>query len=141
MVVNAAEKNYIHTFAWFRLVRTWGSLRCDDHRGPLPASLKMIAGTMSGTLARTKTSGVGRKREELYLFADSLAYLCCLEWLNQSYDLWMSIGAARDYFLVLPTASLDDVVHMEAQDADCQALSHALLRHLRLDGGRPLCFT
>ena len=68
MVVQVALPVFTWMFAWFWLVRCWAAMRFDDHRGLLPASVKVANGRLTATLVRTKTSGVGKKREELYIY-------------------------------------------------------------------------
>ena len=92
------------------------------------------------TLGRTKTTGIGKKHEELYLYVDAESYFAHPSWLKFGFEIWASSGSEREYLLVLPSPSLDDVIHLEAKCADCQALYAALLRHLRMSDGRPMFF-
>ena len=48
VVVDVNELPFVRTFAWWRLVRAWGSLRFDDHRGLLPSSLRLAMGSLRG---------------------------------------------------------------------------------------------
>ncbi len=43
--------------AWWKLLKVFGTLRFDDHRGLLPESLALGGAALSGKLTRTKTSG------------------------------------------------------------------------------------
>ena len=79
-------------------MRIWGTLRFDDHRGLIPSTLRLVGGSLRGTLARTKTTGAGKKREELYLHVDNECFLLHGDWLPVGLALWQSIGVARDYF-------------------------------------------
>ena len=82
IVVDSSSPKFLRMFAWFRLVRLWACLRFDDHRGLLPQSMRLVSGCLKGTLVRTKTSGPGRRREELYIHVDSAAYLVSPGWLE-----------------------------------------------------------
>ena len=48
--------------SWCRRVRVWACLRFADHRGLLPSSLRMVGGSLGGTLVRSKTTGTGTRR-------------------------------------------------------------------------------
>ena len=81
-------------------------MRFDDHRGLQPKASRLAGGSLRGTLARTKTSGAGKKVEELYLHIDANAWLGQRDWLLVGYALWQYIGSARDSFRVLPFSDM-----------------------------------
>ena len=57
LVVSEAAAPYHRALAWFRLLKVWGCLRTDDHRGLAPTAVNFTAGFLEATLTRTKTSG------------------------------------------------------------------------------------
>ena len=87
---------------------------------------------------RTKTSGDGRKREELYLHIDQQAYVIHSEWLQVGWDLWAPLNMQRDFFLGVPTPDLSSMRVLEAKYSDGQAMSRALLKSLTDEKGEPL---
>ena len=137
-VVDDSLQLYWRLFAWYRLLRVWACLRFDDHRGLLPSSLRLVGGSLRGTLVRSKTTGAGKRREELYLHVDRMAYILESSWLEVGWRLWQRCGTARDYFLLLPTADFTGVIELEASYTDSQACSRALMRKVLLQSGEPL---
>ena len=57
LVIDASKPRFLRMYAWFRLVRIWGALRFDDHRGLVPDRARLVGGPWRATLVRTKTSG------------------------------------------------------------------------------------
>ena len=62
-------------YAWYRVVRRWSAMRFDDHRGMVPQLIRLGAGGPRATLVRTKTTGAGKKKEQLELVVDRMTYL------------------------------------------------------------------
>ena len=138
MVTDTSLLLYWRLFSWYRLLRVWVTLRFDDHRGLLPDTLRMVSGSVRGTLVRTKTSGAGKRREELYLHIDALAYISQPTWHKVGMELWPSVNSPRDYFLMLPSYNFHGVVALEAQYADCQALCNRLHKSILHQDGSPV---
>ena len=86
-------------------------------QGLQPKSLRFREGFLRGTLTRTKTIGSGKKVEELYLHVDREAWLVHSTWLGVGLALWQETGTSPDYFLVLPTAVLQKVIHLKRSRA------------------------
>ncbi len=55
-IVYLSKKNYMRMHAWFKVVKVWGVLRHDDHRGWTTASVRMTRTGLRVTLVRTKNS-------------------------------------------------------------------------------------
>ena len=110
----------------------------DDHEGLQPKPLRLMGRSLRGTLTRTKTTGSGKRVEELYLHVDCNAWLVHSEWLDVGFALWQGVGPSRDDFLVLPTCDMQNVIHLEAQYSDCQGMSRALVERLVDDKGQLL---
>ena len=115
LVMSDVALGYVRMYAWFRLVKVWGSLRFDDHRGALPKLLEFSAAGLMGTLVRTKTSGAGRKREELYVHVSAGAFILVASWLEVGWRMWSRVSPDRDYFLVLPSFDLEGWILREAR--------------------------
>ena len=98
-VVDEMRLLYDRLYAFWLLVKLWGTLRFDDHRGMLPSKMHLGLQGLAATLVRTKTSGVGKKVEALPLFISRHAYLLSPRWLEIGLKLWEAEGADRDYFL------------------------------------------
>ena len=61
------------------------------------------------------------------MFVSRHAHLDVKDWLEQGWMLWGMFNAPRDYFLGLPTASLDGMRYVEARYSDGSAMSRSLL--------------
>ena len=82
------------------------TLRFVDHRGLVPSRIRLLRSGLRGTLVWTKTSGVGKSREELEVVIDHSAFLFMPAWLQTGWALWERMGTGRDYFMGLPTPDL-----------------------------------
>ena len=127
-------------FAWYRAVRSWTAMRFDDHRGLVPAKMRLTAVGLRGTLVRTKTNGTGKRQEELYLHVDFGAYLKHSTWLRVGWELWGETDPNRDFFLGLPTPDLAGMRNIEARYPDAQAMSKALMCRCTQPDGSPIFF-
>ena len=137
-VLDTTRPQYERMFAWYRLLRIWASLRFDDHRGLVPSYMTCTPQGFHGTLVRTKTSGAGRKREELYVFVSGQAYILSSDWLMSGWRLWQAHASDRDFFLLLPSRDRHGVIHREAKYSDSQAMSRALVASLLKPDGQRL---
>jgi hypothetical protein len=137
-VVDLQEPEYTRMYAWWRLLKVYGTLRFDDHRGLLPESLELGTEGLVGKLARTKTSGRGKAKETLPLWVASAAAFSGEPWLSVGHELWANRAHPRDYFLMLPSPDLSDVVAAEARYTDACAMSRAVLGRLKTSSGEPL---
>jgi hypothetical protein len=138
LVVDSGEPKFVRMYAWWKLIKVYGTLRFDDHRGLDPASLVLTSATLSGSLTRTKTSGTGKARENLPLSISAFAAISGLDWLRVGLVLWTAHLTPRDYFLLLPAPGLEGVVHAEARYPDAVAMSRAVLARLKCPGEEPL---
>ena len=110
----------------------------DDHRGLIPSRMTLSHAGLRGVLVRSKTSGVGKKREELHVFVSRRAFLSVEDWLDKGLTLWNMFNAPRDCFLGLPTESLDGMRYVEARYSDGAAMSRALLNRITGNDGKLL---
>ena len=61
--------------AWTRLIKIWGALRYDDMQKIRPAELHLTQGRLTTTLRVTKTSGPGKRVQELPVCISERAYV------------------------------------------------------------------
>ena len=130
-VLDKGRPVYERLLSWWLLVKLWGTLRFDDHRGLDPALLRLEGGSLLGELVRSKTSGTNKALQTLPLYIDRQAWLAESMWLQEGYALWLSHGFDRDFFLALPNADKSGLIKVEAKYADAAAMSRALLCSLR----------
>ena len=73
-------------------------MRFDDHRGMLPQLVTVSENGLRATLARTKTTGAGKRHEQLELVVDSEAFFIGRNWLHTGWQLWDKHDQPRDFF-------------------------------------------
>jgi len=118
-------------YAWWHLLAVWASLRFDDHRGLAPSSVCITARGLEATLERTKTTGPGKRITALPLVVSHGAYLRRPGWLAEGWRLWQEVAPyVRDYFLVKPTAGMNETVPVELSYEQASRLSRAVLAGL-----------
>ena len=83
-----------------KLVKVWGSLRFDDIQKIHPENLSMLGGQMTTTLRITKTSGPGKRVQELPVCISEHAYIWDASWLKTGFGLLKSeADLERDYLV------------------------------------------
>ena len=87
VVVDPSRPKFERMFAWYRCVRCWSSMSFDDHRGLIPARIKLLPSGLRGTLVRTKTAGIDKHREELEFVVNRAAYIVAANWLESGWVL------------------------------------------------------
>ena len=133
-IMDEAKTPYARALAWFVSVMLWTSMRFDDTVGLLPAKLKLLENGLEGLIVRSKSTGPGRKVNELRIFVSREATITGSEWLATGFAIWQeeSFSFRRDYFLPLPSRNLNGCVKAEARYTDAAALVRALLVELPL---------
>jgi hypothetical protein len=131
-VCDADIPKYLRGLAWVRLIKLWASLRFSDVQWTSPASLVMDAQGLTGTLSRTKTSGVGKSvlSQPFYVASDS--WIASPTWLLTGLHIWQDFGGDRDYLVPVPTADREGIRAVLAEYRDISALSQELFQHFRL---------
>ncbi len=133
-VMNPRAPRYERMYAWWLAVKTYASLRFDDHRGMVPSRLALTARGLTGVLVRSKTSGPGRTKEFLPLCVSRGAYVAAPQWLEVGFELWCGPDqpcADRDYFLQVPTSDFSAVQPVEAVYRDAMTLTRCVRASLR----------
>ena len=77
----------LRVIAWTKLVKVWGGLRFDELQKINPENLSMVCGRMTTTLRVTKTSGPGKRVQELPVCVSEHAYIWDATWLKAGFDL------------------------------------------------------
>ena len=129
-MVNASLPKYDRMYSWWMLVRTWASLRFDDHRGLIPTEMSMHKGDFSAVLTRSKCSGDGKAIEALPVHISAGCYLGEPTWLQEGFGLWQRVPADRDCLLILPSVDRESTVKVEVSYADAIAMTKAILLSL-----------
>lgn len=118
---------FMRGFAWLKLVKVWGALRCDDLRHMPPSRVKLSDRGLSFVLEQTKTTGPGKKVNTLVGYVAKEAYIAFREWLSTGFHIWAQIKPSDRYFLGLPSKSLGAVRPIEASYWEISLMSRALL--------------
>ena len=77
----------LRLISWVKLIKIWGSLRFDDVQKIHPENLSMLGGRMTTTLRVTKTSGPGKRVQELPVCISEHAYIWDATCLKAGFDL------------------------------------------------------
>ena len=108
VVIEALEATVIDTelsvgmrvMAWAKLLKIWGALRFDDMQKINPSQLHMTGGRMTTTLRVTKTSGPGKRVQELPVCISEYAFVWDVDWIQQGFSLLKTHASfERDYLL------------------------------------------
>ena len=110
--MQTSAPRFVRAYAWYRLFKLWGALRFSDTIGLLYHTMKMESLGIRADLARTKTSGPGKKVKILKVFVSIRAFLKDAQWLATGSSLWEDMAdevgnRRRDFLLLVPTKSLD----------------------------------
>ena len=101
-VCDISQPLYLRALAWLWLLMHWCSLRADDCQGLDTHRMLMTHYHWQGVLLQTKTSGPGRKTEELPVFVSKQANLTGADWMKIGFELWQHepLNFQRDYFVM-----------------------------------------
>ena len=86
-VLDEAVDMGLRVIAWTKLIKVWGGLRFDDMQKINPENLSMVGGRMTTTLRVTKTSGPGKRVQELPVCVSEYAYIWDATWLKMGFDI------------------------------------------------------
>ena len=124
LVMRRSAAPVARAYAWWQLVKSYGTLRFDDHRGLVVENLRLTPRGLEAFLVRSKTSGPGQRRETLPLFVSAEAFVAAPGWLEVGYSLWEKYASfSRDFFLPVPEADLEGFTSHELRYADALRLS------------------
>ena len=121
----------LRILAWVRLIKVFGVLRWDDLQRIRPGDLRLVGGSLVGTLYQTKTSGAGKKVKTLPMVIPRSAYVLDAGWQEAGYALWCQLrNQGRDYFLPRLRGDLVEFFDCQATSADMATLHSLLMSHL-----------
>ena len=114
-VCDEEVETYVRGYAWFKLVKLWAGMRWADTVGLPPSTLRLDGRGLAGLLDRAKTTGAGKRVEQLCIYVSFEAFLECNSWLETGFQLWKQMGTDsastdRDFFLTRPNKCLDGCV-------------------------------
>ena len=132
MVVNENAVLGLRILAWAKLVKVWGALRFDDLQKIHPANLSMHGGRLTTTLRITKTSGPGKRMQELPVCISEHAYIWDGSWLKQGFELLReAANFERDYLLPRFNEEWTELYRKCASYSDVATYSCSLRKALR----------
>ena len=108
VVIESLEATVIDTelsvgmriMAWVKLLKIWGALRFDDMQKINPSQLHLTGGRMTTTLRVTKTSGPGKRVQELPVCISEYAFVWDVDWIQEGFNLLKRhANFERDYLL------------------------------------------
>jgi hypothetical protein len=125
---------YLRIIAWSKLVKVWACLRTDDLLQVDFNRMVLTAEGLSMIMKRTKTTGPGRRMQEVGAFVSSKADITECGWLGAGYRLVTSgeFGRERDYLLPRVGRGLIQPIWKRATYVDLAANGRAVLRWLRV---------
>ena len=140
VVVNERANVVLRCYAFWRCLESWAALRFSDHRGLSPQLCTLTESALKGTLSRTKTTGSDKKVQSRVLHVDRRCWLLHPEWMPVGWKLWSdSAPWERDFFLPVPTKSMDRWERYECKYAEATVLSQVLEDSLSVNGEKLLC--
>ena len=122
--------------ACVKLIKLWGTLRYDDIQKIVPKELKYTWGRLSTVLRITKTSGPGKRIQELPVVITERAYVRSSDWIKVGFDLLRRAAPFdRDYLLPKMTGDMNFFVQRMATYNDICSYSATLRRLVELKRG------
>ena len=132
MVVTENAALGLRILAWAKLIKIWGALRFDDLQKIHPANLSMHGGRLTTTLRITKTSGPGKRVQELPVCISEHAYIWDGSWLKQGFELLReAANFDRDYLLPRFNEEWTELYRKCASYSDVATYSCSLRKALR----------
>ena len=100
MVVDNEFPVGLRVVAWVKLLKIWAALRYDDVQKIHPSHLQLMGRRMTTTLRITKTSGPGKRIQEMPVCISEYAFVWDPDWLQQGFHLLKTHASfERDYLL------------------------------------------
>ena len=99
-VMDTEQTVGFRVIAWVKLLKIWGALRFDDMQKIKPAELHFTGERLTTTLRVTKTSGPGKRAQELPVCISEKAFIWDKSWIYTGFQLLKQhAGFERDYLL------------------------------------------
>ena len=137
-VMDENSQEYTRCYAWYRLIKVWTGMRYSDTCGMLESTVDLDKFGFTAVLAKTKTTGPGKKTQLLRIWVNELCWIRHRHWLEVGYDLWKRLGkeaglGARDFGLPCPARDLRGFVKRPASYNVASKCSQALFNGLQCD--------
>ena len=87
MVLDVTVSICIRVLAWCKLLKILGGLRYDDLQKIKPHELHLTSGRLTTLLRVTKTSGPGKRVQELPVCISEHAFIWCAQWIAVGFDI------------------------------------------------------
>ena len=138
VVMDEKAKEYVRCYAWFRLVKTWTGMRFSDTCGLLEETMELQSFGLTAVLAKTKTTGPGKKVQKLRIWVNVMCWIRHRHWLEVGFDLWKKLGReaglqGRDFALPCPTRDLSGFTRRMAKYGLASKCSQALFNDLNCE--------
>ena len=139
VVIESLEATVIDTelsvgmrvIAWVKLLKIWGALRFDDMQKINLSQLHLTGGRMTTTLRVTKTSGPGKRVQELPVCISEYAFVWDVDWIQKGFNLLKTHASfERDYLLPKLTEDWSGFQQKYATYQDVTAYSCHLRKRL-----------
>ena len=122
---------YLRLYSWTKLNRIWGATRWSDLLFAPPRLARLTAEGLKITVTQTKTTGPGKKVELIYVYVSANAYIHVNDWLETGWRLFNEMGnKERDFWLPLPTKSLEAFSHHKPKFSDGIATTRQMMGEL-----------
>ena len=142
VVIDKSQREFVRCYAWYRLLKLWTGMRFSDTCGMLEATMVIHAYGLTAVLAKTKTTGPGKKVQHLRIWVNKACWLRRDDWLKVGFELWKELGKdagllERDFCLPCPAKDMKGFVKRMATYSVASKCSQALFNDLRcvFDGG------
>ena len=147
-VTDITLQSYKRIFAWTKLIKLWGALRCHDMEGVPPSTLRYDPAVgLEGDIMRSKTTGTGRRIEIIQFHVGRDCWLVNKEWIHTGLQLFLSLAREakhmdKDFLLPVPNNNLTGFRRRMMKYQDAMAFSRALWCELpsriKDQDGRPM---
>eukprot|EP00971_Amphidinium_carterae_P036907 725521-Amphidinium_carterae.1 len=131
LVVDDTLPVYLRMYSWRSLVKVWATLRFDDMRGIFPQTLSMDERGLSFTLVRSKSTGPGKRHQQVPCFVSAQVWLREPLWLHVGLGLWQRHASERDYLLLTPSADMHQVHQRELKYNEAVRCTRLVNRYLQ----------
>ena len=139
-VVNEQACIVLRSCAFWRCLESSAALRFSDHRGFSPQLCSLTESAFKGSLTRTKTTGPDKKVHYRVLHIDRRCWPLRPDWMSVGWKLWQKAAPwERDFFLPVPTRTLDHWEKYECKYAEVTVLSQVVGCELSVNVEKLLC--
>ena len=101
-ICDESQSLYARALCWIILVAVWACMRVSDLEGIDIRRMRLVDAGLTGVLTRTKTTGPGKRVQEVQFFVKRNVSLTANDWLAIGWSIWVTYNDAhpRDFFLM-----------------------------------------